>query len=85
MIRFQKSQDFIHLGQEILGGVEPVRFVEPFKDGYLFRLGVSDADEDGGEPHLALQLLHGQVGGAQVATGLDLKVKQKRIEKEIPL
>ena len=55
-----------------------MRLVELLKDGYLFRLRVSDADEDGRESHLAFQLLDGQVGGAQVTTGLDLKVKQKR-------
>ena len=51
-----------------------MRFVELLKDGDLFRFRVSDADENRREPHLALQLLDGQVGGAQVATGLDLKV-----------
>ena len=70
--------DILNLGQEILGCEEPLRLVQLLKDGYFLRLRVSDADEDGRETHLALQLLHGQVGGTQVATGLDLKVKHKK-------
>ena len=61
-----------YLGQEILGREESLRLVQFLKNGDLFRLRISDPDEDRRKSHLALQLLHGQVCGAQVATSLDL-------------
>ena len=61
-----------NLGQEILGSVEPLRLVQLLKDGDLFRLRISDPDEDRRESHLSHQLLHGEVRGTQVATSLDL-------------
>ena len=60
------------LGQEVLGGVESARLVQLVEDRDPLGLRVADADEDGRETHLALQLLHGEVGGAQGAPGLDL-------------